>query len=1245
MLKRLYFLWVCFFVFSLSALAQTGSGSLSGKLTDRETGEPLPFVNVIVQRGETQVAGGSTDFDGEYTIKPLAPGSYDVVVSYVGYNSVKKTGVIINANKITFNDIQLEPGVALDEFELIEYTVPLIDKDGGASGGTVTRDDITRMPGRSATSIAATVGGVQTNDDGDVSIRGARTENTYYYIDGVKVRGSTNLPKAAIEEVSVITGGIPANYGDATGGIISITTRGATSQYFGGIDILTSGFKNEDGDGIGLDPYSQTQIEGVLSGPLIFRKDAEGNKTSPLLGFFVAGNYRNFLDSRPSIVGNYRLKEDVRESLLNDPMRFDSQGLNLDLQPGVVLGPNNEVIQNTSLPGANVQGFYNSEFITNEDIERVDARQNSRTQAATLTAKIDINTTPTIDLSFGSTFDWNNDNLYSYSGSLFNSPNNGVVNDYTIRSFGRFTQRFLNDNEQSGGIKNAYYSVMVDYTTRNQTAQDPLHEDRLFNYGYVGKFETTLLPNYIFDEDENAYYLQGYRETEIQFTPSEINSALAAVTTDLYNYYDANGFTVRNFEEIRSSNGLINGDTPQRIYNLYTNIGAPYDRYSYFTQDQFRISANGSADIGNHAISIGFEYEQYTERGFTAIPVGLWNAARLQANSHIQQFDSVVTSSDIIDGSFFYNYDRINDIENQSAFDRNLRIKLGLDPNGDDILFVDELDPDFLSLDMFSADELLNQGDNYVTYYGYDHTGEKTTGRPTFDDFFTERDENGNFTRPIGAFEPIYISGYIMDKFAFDDIIFNVGVRVDRFDANQYVLKDEYIVGDAYTVGEIPNTEEYANLQNHPGNIGEDFAVYVNDLNNPTAINGYRDGDIFYNAQGVQVEDPQVLRTAAGIAPFLKNTSTWGDSLNSNAFRDYTPQVNFMPRIAFSFPISDEAVFFAHYDILTQRPTVQNRLNPIDYLYIQSRNNAIANPNLQPTRTIDYELGFQQVLSRSSSLKISAFYRESRFEIQAKRLIEAFPRTYTTYANFDFGTTKGLTLAYDLRRTGNVTLRASYTLQFANATGSNEDSGLNLANSGEPQLRVIFPTDRDQRHLIITAFDYRYGEGKDYNGPVINGKQIFSNSGLNIVANLGSGSPYSRQHLSTSEGFIDGVGTPQLKGSINGSRLPWTFSVNAQLDKSWTINFGKAEGEKQKQAFLNVYLLANNLLNTANIITVYRYTGNADDDGYLEDPRNLSGIQDQTSEQSFRDLYALKVNSPFNYNTARTIQLGVKLDF
>jgi len=85
----------------------------------------------------------------------------------------------------------LASGVQIDEVEIVEYSVPLIDRDGGASGGTVTREDIDKMPGRDAVALASQVAGVgTTGTDGGISIRGARPNSTWIYIDGIKVRGS-----------------------------------------------------------------------------------------------------------------------------------------------------------------------------------------------------------------------------------------------------------------------------------------------------------------------------------------------------------------------------------------------------------------------------------------------------------------------------------------------------------------------------------------------------------------------------------------------------------------------------------------------------------------------------------------------------------------------------------------------------------------------------------------------------------------------------------------------------------------------------------------------------------------------------------------------------------------------------------------------------------------------------------------------------------------------------------------------
>ena len=63
---------------SFSAVAQVGQGTLKGRVTDFDSKDALPFASVVLFLNGNQVAGTNTDFDGEYTIKPIQPGTYDV---------------------------------------------------------------------------------------------------------------------------------------------------------------------------------------------------------------------------------------------------------------------------------------------------------------------------------------------------------------------------------------------------------------------------------------------------------------------------------------------------------------------------------------------------------------------------------------------------------------------------------------------------------------------------------------------------------------------------------------------------------------------------------------------------------------------------------------------------------------------------------------------------------------------------------------------------------------------------------------------------------------------------------------------------------------------------------------------------------------------------------------------------------------------------------------------------------------
>lgn len=1260
MLDKIKILFVSVLFTSSYMFAQSGLGTLKGTVKDDKTSTLIVGAKVMLMSGTSIKGSTLTDEKGEFQIDAILPGSYDlkVTLKIEGYQDAVTQNVLISTDKITFLEkltlAKPENIKNIDEVKVSRYKIPLINKDGGATGATVGREDIARMPIRSAAGVAQSVGGVGTNEgSGEISVRGSRSDATYFYIDGIKVRGSSNLPKAALEEVSVITGGVPANYGDVTGGIISVTTRGPSAVYFGSIELVTSGayFKGKnpngyDGKVIGLDKFGYNLVEGMLSGPLWMQKDSTGKKTKPRLGFLFSGNLTDQLDNRPLAGGGYRIKDSVRTALLNNPLRPTASGFGT---------------------------FHNALFLRKNDFEKEDWRMNARSTSISAQGKIDVNTGPSVNLQFGGSLNYSNGSNYSYAGSLLNFTNFGKSKNLDYRVYGKISQRFTNDKKGSK-LKSANYTLMVDYSKSKSDTYDPTHKYNMFNYGHVGKFVTNRTASYEFNEDLQRWEHNGFKDLEVNYTPSTTNAALASITTQYYNLYQ--GLPIGRYEnlfQLQQGNALRNGDAPQSVYGIWSNIGTPFNFFGKNENDQFRVTGSGSLVFGDHSISLGFEFEQRVDRGWTSGtstsggtygPIGIWSIARQLMNFHIEELDySTGVLSD--SGSFkAITYQRLNtgyanqsgtgeyggqlNNDNQSFFDYNVRKELGLAVDGNDYVDIDNYDPTLFQFDMFTPDELLNGGNSFVSYWGFDHTGKRVRGTTDINKYFNEFDNNGNYKRFVGAFQPTYMAGYIMDKFAFKDIVFNVGVRVDVFDANQPVLKDQYLFYNARTVKEAKALKAADPSQYNwvviPESMGDDYVVYVNDISNPTGINGFRTGMNWYDAAGTNVEDPKTIQGSGGIAPWLLNPGQ--TTPDASAFEDYKAQVNVMPRIAFSFPISEKASFFAHYDILTKRPTSGFRFDPFEYQFVQSRSAIINNANLKPETTVDYELGFQQVLSETSSLKISAFYREQRNNVQLINVFMAYPASYKTFGNRDFGTVKGLTIAYDLRQTGNIRMTANYTLQFADGTGSDATSMAAFINAGIPNLRNIFPFSFDQRHAFAITFDYRYGDGKDYNGPKIGNFKLFENTGLNIFTNINSGYPYSAQTAITDEGI--GNLNAGISGTVNGSRMPWTYRLDMQLDKNFIIvheNKDAKSKDKKKVSNFNIYIRATNLFNQFNVLGIYRATGNADDDGYLAAALSQTSIQNQTDEQSFRDYYSMKVNNPFNVSVPRTIRLGVKYDF
>jgi len=1235
--KTLLYVFLSFF--SLATIAQ--SGELKGSILDKDNGEAIPFANISLIQGGKIVTGGMTDFDGKFTIKPIPAGVYDVKASYVGYKALQITGLRVKAGSITFQDFKLSSSAEiLAEVEVVSYKVPLIDKDQTQSGGTVTSEQIAKMPGRSAESVASTVGGVFSEDGAVSSIRGARSESTVYYIDGMKVRGSNSVPKSALEQVSVITGGLPAQYGDATGGIISITTKGPQKTTFGGLEVVTSKF---------LDNYNYNLAEGYISGPLFSKKKRDPNDSTktikePIVGYFFSASGTYFKDPVTSAVGYYKAPDALKDDFLSSPYSFSQESFITTLA---------------------------AEYYNKSDFDVIKTAENAEHKSIQASGKIDIKPSKDLNITIGGTYDFSNNRIFSFTNTLFNSENNGQQIYQNVRGYARLTHKFGSDamnkeEEKNASIfKNTFYQLQVDYNRINSTVQDVNHKDKLFNYGYNGDFTTYKINTYEFTDTISAYSSgvwaqNGFMDTLVTFSPSEENPITGLYTQYLY---DIAAQDINNSSSITTNKtflehfgAVLNGKAPSTIYGgMFNSPGTVYNSYQKYDNTQFRFTGMGSTDIKDHALQLGFEFEQRSDANYSVSPLGLWNLAEETMNYHIMQLDlsNPMFSNDTV------KYNRLYNANAQTEFDINFRNALNekgvyvdgklVTATGTEWIDIDSYDPDLFKIDYFSPDELLNNGSNYASYQGFDIYGNKLTGNPTLNDFFnaTYTDALGNtrYKREIAAFKPNYAAFYIQDKFAFNDLVFNIGFRIDRYDANQMVLNDMYLLHDAKTVGDIVS-EGLVNSDALPANITDDAIVYVNNFNdfqNQADIKGFRTGsnpaDVqWYNAQGEQISDFKLIESSTGLAPLLKNPESLDDlkGTNINAYDDYTPQYTFMPRISFSFPISDEALFFAHYDVLTQRPS-GNSLDPLAYMYIEkfgmNQNYSISNPNLKTEKTIDYEVGFQQKLNNTSSLKLSGFYREMRDMIQVQKIAGAYPSDYMTYTNVDFGTVKGLTITYDLRRTGNVSLMLSYTLQFANGTGSNAETGRALALTGQPNLRTTMPLDFDQRNAITGVVDYRFSSGKLYNGPRWFGMDFLQNTGANATFRYGTGTPYSRKDPNTN----------YLIGSLNGSRKPATFFVDLKADKDIPLTFGKEDNKKETN--LNIYLLIENVLNTLNIKNVYSTSGNANDDGYLTAAINQSSINSNNDPQSYRDYYSMTKGGYWMYYNPRTIRLGMVFSF
>lgn len=1235
MKKHITLFILCMFL-STIILGQT---QLQGKVSEEASGEPVLFGTVALIKDGVPMTGTDTDFDGNYFFSDLDPGTYDVEVRYLGLQTQRIEGVIVKAGKVTpLNFIMKEEGVMVDVVQIVGYKVPLIEMDNTTSGNTLTSEAIAALPTKAISAIAATTAGVSVNQDGDISIRGSRDDATFYYIDGIRVsaeNAANMVPQAEIEQLQVITGGIEARYGDVIGGVISITSKGPSAKYSGGIEAETSEF---------LDAYGYNLINANLSGPILKKTMEDGSQKS-ILGFRLFGQYRNIQDDDPSAIGVYRAPRSLIEQLENEPIRY---------------------VDGTPFPAA--------QFLTKEDIgDPLKAQPNESDRDFNFSAKLDARISDNVDVTLsGSYYDSKNQFSQGTTGGRRIDMFNWTNNPFALRSGYRGSFRFRHklgrqganeDADKSSLIRNASYSLQFGYERGKTSREDTQHGSNLFNYGYYGKREVDYAkfsseitdPDWAGDtvvvftpQGPRNYAFQGAAEVPGEFTRDEnINTALS-----FPDYNQRNGFR----EQIQSN-----------IFQMFENVGRVYNLSQKTEEDRYTINVNsgfdlfpGGSESGKHSIQFGFMYEQRLLRRWEISPLSIWETMRASANRHIENG----VNTDVILGQFLdpVSGQMINEYapNDQSAefqdnkFFREVRNLTGKDII--DFVNVDEIDPSTFSLDMFSPGELNANNSIGLNYYGYDYLGNKLPTSTSFDDFFTGVDNEGRRTFNVAPFNPNYIAGYIQDKFTFKDIIFRLGVRLDYYDANTKVLKDPYAFTEIETADQFyARNPELTRL----GSVQDDYKVYVSDDGSNDVV-GYRKGDVWFQEDGTATDGLLLFGGGLVFPSFveqdeLKRNPQYYDRADDGsierfdpniAFDDYDPQLNVMPRLAFSFPISEDAGFFAHYDVLVQRPNAEAVIGtPLHYYYFEdagrfsSSADPAENPNLKPEKTIDYEVGFQQKISNSSAVKVSLYYKELRDMIQ-RRTYTFIPTVgnYETYSNLDFGTITGFTLAYDLRRTNNFQLNASYALQYAKGTGSGRNSAEGL--NANRNIRTLLPLSYDERHSLTMIADYRFGSGSAYDGPRIGGVDFLSNFGANLLVNAISGRPYSTYD------DLSNVVTETTTKAINETRLPWVFRIDLQLDKTFSL---KLSEEASRKINFNVYLRIQNLFDFDNIVDVYGVTQSPDDSGWLNSSLGVAAQSNALSNgftaDNYTSSYAWRILAPDHYARPRQIFLGAIINF
>jgi len=348
-------LLVAFLLFPTAVLMAAG-GKITGKVTDHETGEALVGATVRV---EGTSFGATTDANGVFSIANINAGTYTLISSYIGYQ------------QITISNIEVHEGLTADvKFALPAEGVkvgtvlivaqrPLVEKSATNEVRILNGDLLSTIPIRNVTEAASLQPGVVLRNN-LVYVRGSRADETGFSLEGTNVsdplyggRGVTISPDA-VDQIEVQTGGYPAEFGGANGGIVSTQLRTGGEKMKLSVRAETDNYTKQGKEALGGYSYGYSDYVGSISGPVVSDKvrffGTAENQFYRDPGSFVAatgtgqnaatGAGTNFGYANPRFWSgfNYAGLITAPQFTVASPTKGVVDTLNLNYQPGNLLG-------------------------------------------------------------------------------------------------------------------------------------------------------------------------------------------------------------------------------------------------------------------------------------------------------------------------------------------------------------------------------------------------------------------------------------------------------------------------------------------------------------------------------------------------------------------------------------------------------------------------------------------------------------------------------------------------------------------------------------------------------------------------------------------------------------------------------------------------------------------------------------------------------------------------------------------